>query len=152
MLNQDELKQVGIDVALKESVAQENTCEEDASLPQGWEKWQCRSSGSFYYYNRTTKCSQWERPGQVTTQHVMEVMQRMMQKMDANAQDMQAWREDMRAQRGDTENVVWNFTNATRTVREEVIEPTGSAKSVRSAMETGEVEGTSNAAIIKRVD
>ena len=50
--------------------------------------------------------------------------------------------------RGDTENVVRNFTNATRTVREEVTEPKRSVEvCFRSAMETGKV-GTRNATII----
>uniref|UniRef100_A0A8C4NNW8 WW domain-containing protein n=1 Tax=Eptatretus burgeri TaxID=7764 RepID=A0A8C4NNW8_EPTBU len=58
---------------------------QEKPVPEGWERRQIRSSGSFYFYNRTTNSSQWKRPGQVTMQQLMELSQGMIQKMDTNS-------------------------------------------------------------------
>uniref|UniRef100_A0A8C4RF66 WW domain-containing protein n=1 Tax=Eptatretus burgeri TaxID=7764 RepID=A0A8C4RF66_EPTBU len=87
---------------------------EDTSLPQGWEKWRCHSSSFYYYYNRTTKCSQWERPGQVTMRQFMEVMEQAMKRKD--------WR--MRTVVDDLQ-MLQDFANGTRTLPEEITESRG---------------------------
>uniref|UniRef100_A0A8C4Q9F9 WW domain-containing protein n=1 Tax=Eptatretus burgeri TaxID=7764 RepID=A0A8C4Q9F9_EPTBU len=69
----------------------QDTREEGTSLPQGWEKWRCHSSGLFYYYDRTTKCRQWGRPGRTTEQQCLEMMEQFMQRM---MHEMRAWREE----------------------------------------------------------
>ena len=65
--------------------------------------------------------------------------------MDAN---MQAWREGMRALRSDMKNMGRSFANGTSTLRRGTTESGGSAMAVRTAMETGKVEGMSDAVII----
>ena len=62
---------VGMDGGVLESMVQD-TREEDTTLPQGWEKWGCHASGLFYFYDRTTKCRQWGRPGRTTEQQLVE--------------------------------------------------------------------------------
>ena len=81
----------------------QDTREEDTSLPQGWEKWLCHASGLFYFYDRTTKCRQWGRPGRTTGQQLVEMteqfVQRMMHQMDKMNDKMD---ENMRTMWGET--------------------------------------------------
>ena len=126
----------------------QDTREEDTSLPQGWEKWRCHSSGLFYYYDRTTKCRQWGRPGRTTEQQLVDMTeqftQRVMHQLNEMNNKMKEMNDDMRTQRGEIR--AWG--EETRTAGEitaaprgDTIEPMGEgANCVGPAMEAGEDE------------
>ena len=42
----------------------------------------------FFYFNSTTKCSQWEWPGQMTMRQLIELVQSISNKMDEMSQNM----------------------------------------------------------------
>ena len=77
MAGQDGLVQVGSEIGLKDSLAQDNTCVEEIPYPRVGKSGNAVHLVFFYYYNRTTKCSQWERPGQLAAQQFREIMERL---------------------------------------------------------------------------
>ena len=110
MAVQGEREQGGleIDVELDEPMVQD-TREEDTSLPQGWEKWLCHASGCFYDYNCTTELGQWMRPGHVTIQQLMAVMDLAMKRKDWNLGTM-----------ADDIKMLREFADGTRTLPERI--------------------------------
>ena len=111
---------VDIDVMLGEPMVQD-TREEDTSLPQGWEKWLCHASGYFYYYNCATERGQWMRPGHVTMQQLMAVMDLAMKRKDW---DLGTMVEDIKMLR--------EFADGTRALPERTTESRGSVAAVRT--------------------
>uniref|UniRef100_A0A8C4Q561 WW domain-containing protein n=1 Tax=Eptatretus burgeri TaxID=7764 RepID=A0A8C4Q561_EPTBU len=128
-------------------------------VPESWERRQSRSSGSFYYYNRTTNSSQWERPGQVTMQQVIELTQRINAKMENMNAKMDEMNNDTRSQRGETQSMGQNLQAGQKAVTAvacdearttvckmaaphgDTMEPVrGSATAVPPGMEAGEVK------------
>ena len=60
-----------------------------------------------------------------------------------------SWKAGLAEVKGEIENVDRNFANGIRTEYEGTTESRGSVMAVRTAMEAGKVEGTSDAIIIK---
>jgi len=138
MAVQGEREQGGleIDVELDEPMVQD-TREED-TLPQGWEKRLCHASGYFYYYNCTTERGQWMRPGHVTMQQLMAVMDLAMKRKDWSLGTM-----------ADDVKMLREFADGTRTLPERNTESRGSVAAVRTTI-TGEEELTEKIMMIGR--
>jgi len=84
----------------------QDTREEDTSLPRGWEKWLCHASGLFYFYDRTTKCRQWGRPGRTTGQQLVEMTEQFVQRMMHQLNEMNDKLDgNMRTLWGETQSV-----------------------------------------------
>ena len=106
-------REQGVLEMLDEPMVQD-TREEDTSLPQGWEKWLCHASGYFYYYNCTTERGQWMRPGHVTMQQLMAIMDLAMKR---NNWDLGTMAEDIKMLR--------EFADGTRALPERTTESRG---------------------------
>uniref|UniRef100_A0A8C4QAI4 WW domain-containing protein n=1 Tax=Eptatretus burgeri TaxID=7764 RepID=A0A8C4QAI4_EPTBU len=49
----------------------QDTTMQEKPVPEGWKKWQCRSSGYFYYFNPLTNHWQWQHSGQETARAII---------------------------------------------------------------------------------